>query len=77
MTALTANQARAMNVLSQYVGQEVQVLTSQFDANVAPAARAASVGTFKSAALRGLESKGFIKVRAYWKGATVTVLKAA
>jgi len=75
---LTANQADAMLTLSRYVGQTVQVLTSQYDANIAPAARKASVGTFKSAALRGLESKGLIKIdNAYWKGATITVLEAA
>ncbi len=74
---LTPSQANAMLTLSQYVGQTVQVLTSEYDANIAKAARDASVGTFKSAALRGLVSKGFIEMNAYWKGATVTVLKAA
>ena len=74
---LTASQAEAMATLSRYVGQTVQVLTSEYDANIAQAARKASVGTFKSAALRGLETRGLIKIeRAYWKGATVTVLAA-
>ena len=78
MNALTANQADAMAILSQYVGQTVQVLTSEYTANIAPKAVADSVGIFKSAALRGLEAKGFIRIdNAYWKGATITVLKAA
>jgi hypothetical protein len=73
---LTDHQDSAMRSLSNHVGKTVEVLTSQYDANVSPAYRARSVGTFKSAALRGLEIKGFIKiVDAYWKGATVTVLK--
>ena len=77
-TQLTANQAEAMMTLSRYVGQTVQVLTSEYDANIAAQAKRDSVGTFKSAALRGLETKGFIKIDlAYWKGATLTVLKAA
>jgi hypothetical protein len=77
-SALTPNQTEAMNVLSQYVGKKVQVLTSGYTANVNPAAVAASVGTFSSAALRGLQAKGFIKIElAYWKGATITVLQAA
>lgn len=74
---MTSNQTAAMNVLGKYVGQTVQVLTSQHDANVAAQARADSVGTFNSAALRGLEKRGLIKIdRAYWKGATITVLAA-
>lgn len=74
---MTSNQTAAMNVLGKYVGQTVQVLTSQYDANVAPQARADSVGTFNSAALRGPEKRGLIKIdRAYWKGATITVLAA-
>jgi hypothetical protein len=72
---LTANQTEALYVLSQYAGQTVQVLTSQYDANVAAKAKADSVGTFSSAAIRGLASKGFIRIEgAYWKGATLTVL---
>lgn len=75
---LTAKQADAMLTLNNYVGQTVQVLTSQYDANVAEQAKRDSVGTFKSAALRGLASKGFIKIElAYWKGANITVLQAA
>lgn len=77
MQTLTANQAEAMMTLNRFVGQTVQVLTSQYDANIAKAARESSVGTFKSAALRGLAAKGFIELDAYWKGATVKVLKAA
>ncbi len=78
MTTLTANQNESMITLNQYVGQTVQVLTSQYDANVAAKAKADSVGTFSSAALRGLAAKGFIRIEAaYWKGATLTVLKQA
>lgn len=74
---LTARQSDAMARLGAYVGQTVQVLTSQYDANVAEAARRASVGTFNAAALRGLHAKGLIRIeRAYWKGMTVTVLRA-
>ncbi len=75
MTNLTANQAEAVYVLSQHAGKTVQVLTSGYTANVSPKAIADSVGTFSSAALRGLQAKGFIRIEnAYWKGATVTVL---
>ena len=78
MTNLTENQAEAMLTLNRYVGQTVEVLTSEYTANVAPQAVIKSVGTLKSAALRGLEAKGFIKIElAYWKGATITVLNAA
>jgi len=73
---LSPNQSEALSVLSAYVGQQVEVLTSGYTANVAPAAVAASVGTFSSAALRGLAARGFIRIDlAYWKGARLTVLK--
>ena len=76
MNKLTNHQADAMRSLTNYVGRTVNVLTSQYDANVSPAFRDSSVGTMNSAALRGLEKKGFIKIEnAFWKGATVTVLK--
>ena len=78
MANLTPNQAAAMAALHSYVGQTVQVLTSQNTANVARQAVANAVGIFSSAALRGLEAKGYIKINlAYWKGANITVLKAA
>lgn len=65
-----------MATLGRYVGATVEVLTSEYHANVAPQAVRDSVGTVSSAALRGLEARGFIKIElAYWKGATVTVLK--
>jgi hypothetical protein len=74
MTNLTANQAHAMQSLTSYVGRTVQVGTSHFDANVAPTFNPVCIAN--SAALRGLERKGFIKIeRAYWKGADVTVLR--
>lgn len=73
---LTDHQHNAMCTLTNHVGKTVDVLTSQYDANVSPAFVKRAVGTMKSAALRGLEKRGFIKiVDAYWKGATVTVLK--
>ncbi len=75
MTALTASQQQAMMTLSNYVGQTVDVLTSQYSANVSRDFVARSVGIFNAAALRGLEKKGFISMKAFWKGATVTVLK--
>lgn len=72
----TPNQYDAMCAFDKYVGKTVSCLTSQYDANVAERARRESVGTFNSAALRGLEARGYIKIElAYWKGATVTVLK--
>jgi hypothetical protein len=75
--ALTANQAEALAVLGQYVGQTVLVLTSGYTANVAPAAIAEAVATVSSAALRGLEARGFIRIEtSMWKGARVSVLKA-
>ena len=73
---LTAKQADQMRSLSNYVGQTVNVLTSYYDANVSPDFK--HVGIFNSASLRGLAAKGFIRIeRTYWKGATITVLKAA
>lgn len=75
MTNLTANQADAMQALRGHVGRTVQVATSRYDANVA--ATFQPVAYVNSAALRGLERKGFIRIeRAYWKGADVTVLLA-
>jgi len=71
---LTANQAEALHVLSQYAGRTVSCLTSGYIANVAPEAVRASVGIFNAAALRGLAAKGFIELDAYWKGATIKVL---
>lgn len=77
-TALTANQAEALSVLGQYVGQTVLVLTSGYTANVARAAIDEAVATVSSAALRGLEARGFIRIEtSMWKGARITVLKGA
>ena len=75
---MTTNQIEALEVLGQYVGQTVEVLTTGYTANVAPAAVKAAVGTFNAAALRGLQAKGFIKIElAYWKGARITVMRGA
>lgn len=75
MTNLTANQAEALHVLSQYEGRTVEVLTSGYTANVDQNFVRRAVGCFNSSALRGLEAKGYIKLDAFWKGARVTVLK--
>lgn len=78
MTALTNRQADAMMTLGNYVGRSVQVLTSEYTANVSQKAVEDSVGTFKSATLYGLQARGLIKINlAYWKGANITVLAAA
>ena len=76
MTRLTENQKDAMRTLNNYVGQTVDVLTSEYTANVAPDFVRSAVGIFKSPALRGLEAKGYIEFDAFWKGGTVKVLKA-
>ena len=75
---ITANQAAALAGLEAHAGQTVEVLTSGYTANVAPeAVRRAVGGTMSSAALRGLEAKGFIRIEAaYWKGARITVIAA-
>lgn len=77
MPALTANQIDSMHCFNHFVGETVDVLTSGYTANVNPEfVRSAKGGIHKSAALRGLEAKGFIRInRAFWKGANVTVLK--
>jgi hypothetical protein len=77
MSKLTPNQADAMLALNRYEGQTVEVLTSGYTANVAAKAVRDSVATVSSAALRGLEAKGFVKiVDSYWKGARVSVVRA-
>jgi hypothetical protein len=76
MTRLTANQIDAMNTLNNYVGQTVEVLTSQYTNNVSPDFLQRAKGIVPSVAIRGLEAKGYIRiVNSYWRGATVEVLK--
>jgi hypothetical protein len=76
MKPLTKNQEYALNVLAPHTGKTVEVLTSTYTANVDPKAVADSIGIVSSAALRGLEARGLIRIEvAYWKGARVTVLK--
>lgn len=75
MPALTPNQAEVAAILNPHLGATVLILTSGYTANVAPAAIKEAVGTIKSATLRGLEARGFLKVEGMWKGARVTVLK--
>lgn len=72
---LTDNQVDAMQTLTNYVGRTVQVATSGYLANVAKTF--SPVAITNSAALRGLERKGFIRIeQSYWKGADVTVLRS-
>lgn len=79
MDKLSKSQRDSMIALNQYVGETVDVLTSGYTANVNPEFVARAVGgTHSSAGLRGLERRGFIRIEvAMWKGARVTVLKAA
>jgi hypothetical protein len=73
---MTANQTDALNTLAAHVGKTVQVATSDYLANVAKTFK--PVAHVNSSTLRGLETKGFIRIEsAYWKGATITVLRAA
>lgn len=77
-TKLTRAQTDVMLTLSNCVGRTVDVLTSQYDANVDAdfRKRAYHLGSTTASTLKGLEAKGFIKVeRSFWKGAVVTVLK--
>jgi hypothetical protein len=74
---LTALQIDSMRTLSQHVGQTVGVLTSQNTANVNPSFVSSAKGIHSSASLRGLERKGYLRIdNAFWKGATITVIKA-
>jgi hypothetical protein len=68
---LTPSQKQALDVLSQYAGERVLVLTSQYA--VAPEAERISKGYFNAATLRGLDAKGLLKVETIWRGAWVTV----
>jgi hypothetical protein len=76
-TKLTRHQEDSMASLRHYVGQTVEVMTSHYDRNVNPEfVKRAVGGVHNSAALRGLEAKGYIKIEdAFWKGARITVLK--
>lgn len=70
---LTPAQIEAMNVLSHYVGQTVDVLTGEPPRHL-PAVAFACRTT--AAALRGLEARGLITAKTYWRGAKVTVLQS-
>ena len=75
---LTPNQTEAMLYLSNYVGRDVDVFTSQYIHNVNPVFTRRAIGYFNSATLRGLEAKGLIRINAaFWKGANITVLRDA
>jgi hypothetical protein len=78
MSKLTPAQQQVMYSLNSRVGQTVEVLTSEYTAAVNPdyVKRAIFLGTVSSATLRGLETKGFIRiVETYWRGAMLEVLK--
>ena len=76
MKTLTTSQYDSMLRFSNYVGQTIDVLTSQYHANVNPEFVRNAKGIHNSASLRGLEKKGYIRIeQAMWKGATITVLK--
>jgi len=73
---LTENQIESMLTLSNYVGKTIDVLTSEYTANINPDFARRAKGLHKGSTLRGLQSKGFIKIEeTFWKGATVTILK--
>lgn len=75
-TKLTRRQYDALCDLHGSVGQTVDVLTSEYTANVNPDFVRRAKGIHNSSALRGLEAKGFIRiVDSFWKGATVEVLR--
>lgn len=72
---LTPNQESAMRDLSNWKGETILVLTSQYTNNVNPDFVRDAKTTINSATLRGLEKRGLIRIDdAYWRGATVTVL---
>ena len=75
---LTASQKDAMEMLGNYVGQSILVLTSSYTANVAPAAVREAKTTVNSSTLRGLAARGLITIEtAMWKGAQITVNRRA
>jgi hypothetical protein len=75
-TKLTRHQEDAMCLFRNYVGETIDVSTSYYESGVNPEFLKRRKGVVNSAALRGLEAKGYIKIEeAYWRGATVTVLK--
>lgn len=78
MAKLTEKQADSMLSLGNYVGRTVDVMTSEYARNVNPEFVRRSVGLFNASTLRGLERKGFIRInQAMWRGANITVLRAA
>jgi hypothetical protein len=70
---LTATQRQTLDFLAGHVGQTVDVLCGNLRHDMASVRFA---GRSTHAALRGLEARGYIKASYYWRGATVTVLKA-
>ena len=78
MQTITENQARVMQSLQGNAGQIVEVITSQYDANIDQAyrKRAIFLGTTTRSTLEGLERKGFISdLETFWKGARFRVVK--
>lgn len=72
---LTPAQREVMGILSHRVGETVDVATGEQIASMNPNWRPLFRTT--AAALRGLEARGYITARHFWRGATVTVLKKA
>ena len=76
MKTLTPNQIEALRALAAYVGKTVLVLTSEYTAKIDREAVAASVATISSPTLRGLQTRGFIRItNPMWRGAEIEVIK--
>ena len=77
-TKLSATQQIAMQAYSLRTGETFDVLTGEPTKNVDREFVQRAYGPkISQAALRGLEARGLIKInQAFWKGATITVIKA-
>ena len=69
MIPLTQKQQDAITRLSQYAGQRILILTTQYGdyRNIG------HKGYINSSTLRGLAAKGLIQIEPIWRGAWVTV----
>lgn len=74
---LTRSQYDAMCDFDPYIGQTINVLTSESARSVNPEFAKTAVGGYhNSATLRGLEKKGYIRIEnTFWRAASITVLK--
>lgn len=70
-TNLTPAQQDALRRLSQYAGQRIFVLTTQYGDYRGTGHK----GYFNSSTLRGLHARGLVNVELVWRGAWVTVPK--